>query len=309
MPELSVVVPVFNSEDCLEELHGQIEAALAGFDFEVIFVNDQSRDGSWAKIKSLSEESDKVIGIDLRKNSGQDNAIMAGLRSASGNYSVIIDDDLQHAPSDIPGLYGQCKQGYDICYGRFRHKKQALWKNFGSFLNGKVAEILLEKPRHIYLSPFQIIKKEVVDEIIKYEGPYPYVQGLLLNVTDNVTQVEIEHRERYRGRGNFSFLRSLAVFLKLATNFSVIPLRLATMIGFATSIAGFLLIPWYLYRFFFGEGVVEGWTTIIVLLLVIGGLILVSLGIIGEYLGRMHLNINGKPQYVIKERVGKKKAP
>ena len=130
---------------------------------------------------------------------------MAGLSYATGNYTVIMDDDIQHSPYDIIKLYDECRQGYDVCYANFLKKNQALWKNMGSWFNGKIADVLIDKPKHIYLSPFQIIRKEVVDEVLKYKGPYPYVQGLLLQTTSNVTQITIDHHERYQGKKQFQF--------------------------------------------------------------------------------------------------------
>lgn len=301
MMTISIVIPVYNSEAILPELHRQIDAALADIAYELILINDKSTDGSWDQIKHLSGNHQHVTGINLRKNYGQDNAIMAGLRFTSGEYVVIMDDDLQHAPEDIIKLYHKCREGYDICYANFVSKKQAVWKNTGSWLNGKCAEILLNKPRGIYLSPFQIVKKEVIDRVIQYRGPYPYIQGLLLDLTDNITQIDAKHHNRYAGKSNFTFIRSLRIFLKLVTSFSVIPLRLATMMGLVSSTVGFLLVPYYLYSHFWNDRIVEGWTTIVLLQLIIGGLVLLSLGIIGEYIGRMYLNINNKPQYDIKE--------
>lgn len=303
MIEISIVVPVYRSEDCVAELNQQVIAALNGrFSYELILVNDQSPDNSWQAISQLADENPGVIGINLRKNSGQDNAIMCGLSHAQGNYVVIMDDDLQHSPSDIPTLYNECKnRDLDICYGRYLEKKQAAWKNFGSWLNGKLAEIVINKPENIYLSPYKIIHRNVVKEVIKIPGPFPYVDGLLFSITQNVGQTDIENHKRFSGESNYNFYRSLLVFLKLATGFSVVPLRISSGIGMLCSIAGFLLALYYLINHFFSTDKVEGWTTISVLILMIGGAILFSLGIIGEYLGRAYLHINGKPQYVIRE--------
>ncbi|MDM8554461.1 glycosyltransferase family 2 protein [Desulfococcaceae bacterium HSG7] len=303
MKKISIVIPVYNSEPIIFELNRQITDALANIDYELILINDQSTDGSWKKIDQLARQHPNIIGINLRKNYGQDNAIMAGLNFASGNYLVIMDDDLQHSPEDIIRLYNKCREGYDICYANFLKKKQAFWKNSGSWLNGKTAEILLNKPKEIYLSPFQIIHRDIIEQVIKYQGPYPYIQGLLLDLTNNVTQINVEHHKRYEGKSNFNLIRSSKIFFKLVTSFSVIPLRIATIMGFVTSSIGFILVPFYLFSHFFGSRVVEGWTTIVLLQLIIGGLILLSLGVIGEYIGRMYLNLNHKPQYNIKKVV------
>jgi len=303
MKDLSIVIPVYNSQDNLAELARQIQDALSDMRYELILVNDGSRDRSWDVIVELCKVYPDIIGVNLRKNSGQDNAIMAGLSYAAGNYTVIMDDDIQHSPYDIMKLYDECRKGYDICYANFLKKNQALWKNLGSWFNGKIADILIDKPKHIYLSPFQIIRKDVVDEVLKYRGPYPYVQGLLLQITSNVTQITIDHHERFRGRGNFNFFRSMSVFFKLATSFSVYPLRIASLMGFLVASLGFGLAVYYLIDYFLSDHKVEGWLTLVLINLIIGGMVLTSIGLIGEYMGRMYLSLNAKPQYTIKETV------
>lgn len=304
MIELSIVIPVYNSEDNLIELCNQISDALKDSLYEIILINDGSPDNSWNVIKGITIASPKVKGINLRKNCGQDNAIMAGLNFAQGKFIVIMDDDLQHSPYDIPVLYELCRDNnVDICFANFQEKNQANWKNLGSWLNGKISEWLLNKPKGIYLSPFKAINRDAVKEIIKYEGPYPYIDGLLLSVTDYMMQVDLEHHKRFRGKSNFNLSRSISVFLKHVTTFSVVPLRIASLVGFLCSISAFILIPYYLFDHFINHNIVPGWTTLAIIVLFLGGLILISLGITGEYLGRAYLNINKKPQYTIKEIV------
>lgn len=301
MVTISIVVPVYNSGEILIELNRQVADALKGVDYELILVNDCSPDSSWEVISRLVAADGHVIGINLRKNSGQDNALMAGLNHCSGEYVVIMDDDLQHSPHDILLLVDQCKAGFDVCYANFARKRQKRWKNAGSWLNGKLAEILINKPAYLYLSPFEALRSEVVKEIIKYSGPYPYVQGLILRVTSNYTQVDVKHHARHAGKGNFNFIRSVTVFLKLATTFSVVPLRVASIVGSVSAVLGFLMIPYHLYIYFVAKEIVEGWTSLMIILLLLGGLILLSLGMLGEYVGRMYLNINESPQFVIKQ--------
>jgi len=301
MVDISIIIPVYNSGEILNELNHQIKDALKNVDYELILINDCSPDNSWEVISTLTRKYQDTIGINLRKNYGQDNAIMAGLNCCSGEYVVIMDDDLQHSPYDILMLVDECKKGFDVCYANFNKKQQKWWKNLGSWFNGKIAELLINKPSNIYLSPFEVLHIDIVKEIIKYEGPYPYIQGLIFRVTSNFTQISVEHCKRYKGESNFNFFRSLTVFLKLATSFSVIPLRIATFIGFITAFFGFVMIPYYLYAHFINNEIVAGWTSLMIILLMIGGLILFSLGLLGEYLGRMYLNVNNKPQFVIKE--------
>jgi len=300
--EISVVIPVYNSESCLFELYRQIGYALSDISHEVIMVNDKSKDRSWEKIVDISKNKRNFTGVNLRKNSGQNNAIMAGLRQANGKYIVIMDDDLQQSPYDIKRLYDKVKnEDCDVCFANFLKKEAALWKNIGSWFNGKIAEILISKPRNIYLSPFKIIKNDVIREIIKYDGPYPYIDGLLLSITNNLTQIDLKHSKRFKGSSNYSLMRSITVFMKLATSFSVIPLRAASFIGFITSILGFLLGCYFVVLYFFSSNRVEGWTALVVINLFLGGLLLVFLGIVGEYIGRAYLKLNNKPQYTIKD--------
>jgi polyisoprenyl-phosphate glycosyltransferase len=305
--DLSIVIPVYNSEENLHELTRQLIDALHLYSYEIIFVNDHSKDKSWDVIKEICNSNKNITGLDLRKNFGQDNAIMAGLSKVKGDYTVIMDDDLQHSPYDIPPLYNECQKGFDICYAYFSNIKQALWKNIGSRINGYIAEILIKKPQNIYLSPFMVIRKEVIKKVVEYDGPYPYIQGLLYNITDNITQIDTPHHKRFKGKSNFNFIRSFSLFLNLATNFSVIPLRISAFTGIISSLTGFLMIPYYFIRYFQGNYKFQGWTTIVILLLIFGGLILLSLGLIGEYIGRMYLKINHKPQYVIKEIITNEK--
>jgi len=300
--KLSIVVPVYNSEECLSELNTQIEQALANFSYELILVNDKSSDNSWKKIVDLCEKNKHAIGISLRKNSGQDNAIMAGLKVAKGEYIIIMDDDLQHSPHDILKLYNECiKKGTDICYAHFSGKKQKNWKNLGSWLNGKLSEKLISKPKEIYLSPFKVFRKEIAREMIQYTGPYPYIDALLLTITHNISQLPLEHHSRHKGKSNFNLIRSVSVFLKHATGYSVYPLRLAIYIGFISSLFAFIFGIYFLIEYFINDYKVEGWISTVLLIIFFGGTILISLGIIGEYVGRIFLTINKKPQYTIEK--------
>ena len=300
--EISIVIPVYNSSEIIDELHQRVFQSLESIcTYEIIFVNDGSKDNSWQKIIALARNNHSVVGINLRKNSGQDNALLAGLRLAKGNYCVIMDDDLQHDPSDILRLHEECKKGYDVCFANFNDKKQNVVKNIGSSLNGKIAELLVSKPKGIYLSPFKIINRLTVEEIAKFAGPYPYIDGIILTITQNLTQINVEHRERHSGKSNYTFSRSVSVFMKLFTGFSVIPLRLSTITGFTATIVGFIISLKYLYDYFVTKNYIPGWTTVVVLIIFFGGLILTTLGIIGEYIGRMYLTLNNKPQYTISE--------
>lgn len=303
MIDISIVIPVYNSEGNLIELNSQIQKQLEKIKFELILVNDQSKDNSWKIIHKLSDEFKNIIGINLRKNSGQDSAIFAGIHYAKGEYTVIMDDDLQHSPSDILKLYEEIQKGYDVCYANFEEKNQALWKNIGSWLNGKMAEIIIDKPKKIYLSPFKIIRKDIIDEIKVTNYLYPYIDGIIFSITNNVAQTDAKHYNRFSGVSNYSLSESVKVFMKLATGFSVFPLRVASFTGALTSISGFMLGLYFIIEYFLSNTSPQGWTSMVVVVLFLGGTILMSLGIVGEYLGRIYLSINKKKSYTIKDEL------
>lgn len=302
MKEISIVIPVYNSQDTVHLISEKIKEALKDFDYEQIMVNDCSRDNSWEEIKKEADVNSNLIGINLRKNSGQDSAILAGLNYAKGNWIVIMDDDLQHSPSDIIKLYNEVKKGYDVCYANFEQKKQKFWKNAGSWFNGKVSEIVINKPKDIYLSPFKIMSRSVVTEMIKFNNLYPYIDGLIFQITNKITQIDIEHHEREIGKSNYSLIKSMKVFFRMLFGFSTKPLTFAAYTGFFVSILGFILLVKYFVDYLMGKADVAGWTTIVILILFIGGLLLMSIGIIGVYIGRTYLTINNTPKFLVGEK-------
>jgi len=306
-PDLSVVVPVYRSEACLEALIAAVSDALdpTGREYEVVLVNDYSPDDSWAVIETLCQDNPNVIGVDLRRNFGQDNALITGLRLARGRYVAIMDDDLQHDPRDLPALLDKIEEGADAVYADFRTKRQKLWKNVGSWLNGKVAQWVINKPKGIYLSPYKIIRKEVVETICKYEGPDPYIDGLLFQVTSRIEQIPVEHHPRYAGRSTYTFWKSLRVSGRLMFSFSARPMRLVSWFGFFFAALGLLLaIVVILYRLFFPQDFppnAVGWASLMVALLVLSGIQMMFFGILGEYTGRTFLRVNNKPQTAIRQ--------
>jgi len=300
---LSIVVPVYESADCLPELASRIHQDVGNFieSFELILVNDGSTDDSWKVINQLVEKYDFITGINLRKNVGQDNAIMAGLNQIKGEVAIIMDDDLQHDPADIPRLYETAMQGYDVVYAHFQSKQHALWKNLGSLTAELLARRVLRKPKHIYMSPFKAIHRDVANEIIRYEGPFSYIDGIIFTVTSNLAQIPATHHSRYSGRSNYNLVRSIRVWLKLATGFSVIPLRIASIMGGTVALISFLMGFFFIYEALFLERSVEGWASLIVTICFIGGIQLLGIGALGEYIGRMFITMNRHPQYSVAE--------
>lgn len=299
---ISVIIPVYNSESCLDELYSKISDALKNVSFELIFINDGSSDKSWTKISVISENDIKVKAINFSKNFGQNNAILAGLKSCSGDYAVIMDDDLQHDPKDIISLVNECKNGFDVCFASFDNLKQKGWKNAGSSLNGKVAEWFINKPKDIYLSPFKAIRRNVIDRISQYKGSYPYIDVMILQSTSSLTQIKVQHHKRFEGKGNFTFRKSLVVFLSHLFSYSVFPLKMLTWIGVLSAILSFSLGIYYLTEYFINGYHVEGWITLTLLLLFFGGLILFALGIIGNYISRIYQSGNFPEPFSIREK-------
>jgi polyisoprenyl-phosphate glycosyltransferase len=302
--DLSIVIPVYNSQDCLAELVKRITTVLgpAGRSFEIILVNDGSTDKSWEVIRTCAAAQHVVRGVSLRRNFGQDGALMAGLNQMQGRYAVIMDDDLQHDPRYILFLLAEIEKGFDVVYAKYSQKRQAWWKNAGSSFNDKAATFLLKKPAHVYLSPYKIIAAPVVKEICKYQGAYPYVDGLLFRVTSHFSQILIEHQKRFSGKSHFTLIKSILVWSNLVTNFSVLPLRFATIVGLCTAAGGIFMAFIMVIQRLINPDWPEGQASIIVSVLTLGGIQLFAIGVLGEYIGRTYLNINRQPQFVIAEK-------
>jgi len=308
--KLSVVVPVYRSEKILGELCRRLVGVLGhtyGPDaYEIILVNDASPDGSWEAAVLAAGSMPGIKAINLRKNVGQHGALLAGMGRARGHVVVLMDDDLQHSPDDIEHLVAALQPKVDIAYASFAVKRHAWWKKWGSAFNDWCAVTLIDKPPGLKLSSFKAMRGEVAREVVRYGGPFPYVDGLVFSITSAATNVVVEHNDRFEGRGNYGFLSSIFLWTKMATNFSVIPLRISSIAGMVLAVIGFLYAVFVLMlRVFDSVGSdVPGWASIIIAVLVIGGIQLMAIGAIGEYLGRAYVHINGKPQYTIKDSIG-----
>ena len=279
-------------------------AAEACDSYELILVNDVGPDNSWEVIKRLAREYPFVRGICLAKNVGQHNAVMAGLRHVRGEIVVMMDDDLQHPPEAIALLVQAIRADHDVCYTRYENRQHDQWKKFGSWFNDRVATLLLKKPKGLYLSSFKAVHRRVADEVIKYDGPYAYIDGLILDITSRITVVAIQHQQRFMGKGNYNLRRSLSLWLKMATSFSVFPLRLATAIGLLMTAVSAVAVTIIVVRKFMHPELQAGWASLIATFLFVGGIQTFCLGMLGEYLGRAYLKINKKPQFVIREFTG-----
>lgn len=313
-PSLSLVIPVYGSEKVLPELASQLKDVLDGIaslggNYEVIFVCDCSPDNSWRAIQGLAAQYPWVRGLSLRMNAGQHNALMAGFTHARGRIVMTMDDDLQHSPSDIPALLDELGRGRDVVYARFRSRKHAAWKIAGSRLNDRVAGYLLNKPKGLYLSPFRAMKSQIRDDILRYRGPYAYVDGLILSVTRNIGSVDVDHHDRYAGDSAYSLRKSISLWLKMATSFSIVPLRLTSFAGICFAGLGFLLAIAFIIQKFTMNRMPDGWSSLMVAILMLGGVQLIALGMLGEYLGRVLLTLNSRPQFVIGDTTEGLRAP
>lgn len=301
--QVSIVIPVYNSESILPNLTEQIREEMVrerlGESFELLLVNDCSPDDSWSVICSLAERHTFVRGISLRKNTGQHNAIMAGLNHTRGELVVMMDDDLQHPPKALGEMIRTLQNGHDVCYTRYKNRQHAKWKQWGSNFNDWVATRLLGKPKGLYLSSFKGIRREIVQEVIKYNGPYAYIDGLILDVTRSIAVIDIAHQARDGGESSYTFARLLSLWMKMATSFSVTPLRLATYLGFSLAALSMVVIVFIIVQKITQPELPAGWTSLIAAILFIGGIQTLCIGMIGEYLGRTYLKLNGKPQYSV----------
>ncbi len=304
MKKISYVIPCYNSENTIGKVIDEIEQVMKKNNedsYEVILVNDCSKDNVWEKIKELSSKRPNIKGINFAKNFGQHSALMSGYRNATGEIVVSIDDDGQTPVNEVYSLINKINEGYDVVYASYEHKKHSFARNIGTKLNNFMCEKLLQKPKNIMITSYFAMRRFVVDEIVKYENPYAYVCGLVLRTTKNIGTVPVCHRERKEGESGYSFVKLLKLWINGFTAFSVIPLRISMLMGVILSIIGFVYMICVIINKFINPTVPAGWSSTISLLLLIGGMILLVLGMIGEYIGRIYISINNSPQYVIKE--------
>lgn len=303
VPRLSIVIPVYRSMAVLPELVKQIDGALAqsayASSFEIVLTNDCSPDDSWSVIQDLAGKHPFVRGISLRKNVGQHNATMAGLRFSRGEIVVIMDDDLQHPPSAILQLAEQIERGADVCYTRYSERQHALWKRFGSRINDIAATWLMKKPKGLYLSSFKALNRDIVDAVLRYDGPYTYLDALIFGTTNSVASVEIKHQRRWEGESTYNFRRLFSLWLKMATGSSIYPLRAATVAGFSLALLSLIVFVLVVGERMLNPQVPPGWASVIATVLFIGGVQTFCIGVIGEYVGRIYTRVNNAPQFVV----------
>jgi undecaprenyl-phosphate 4-deoxy-4-formamido-L-arabinose transferase len=301
---VSLVIPVYNGARTVGPLVERLRKELAGaHELEIVLVNDGSQDDSAGVCRELARSDPRVRFVNLARNFGEHNAVMAGLRFASGECAVILDDDFQNPPSEVTKLVEKLAGGYDVVFARYERKQHSWLRNLGSRFNNAVASVMLGKPRDLYLSSFKAVNRFVIDEITRYAGPYPYVDGLILRATRNWATELVRHDPRAEGPSNYTLGRLVGLWLNMFTNFSILPLRVASLAGLVFALLGLVLAVGFVVEKLRHPELPAGWASLAVIVLTISGVQLFALGMIGEYLGRLFLQDNGTPIFVVRETV------
>lgn len=301
---VSFVIPCYRSAQTIGKVVEEIDTAmksLSAYSYEIVLVNDSSPDDTYEVIRGLCAGRKDICGIDLARNFGQHAALMAGFGYAHGDVAVCLDDDGQTPAKEVGKLLDKIEEGYDVVYAKYAHKQHSGFRNFGSKVNELMARVMLGKPRELYLSSYFAAKKYVVEEMLRYTNPYPYVIGLVLRTTKNIANVEVMHREREVGSSGYTLGKLLGLWFNGFTAFSIKPLRIATAVGCLTACTGFLYGIYTVVKKFINPNVPIGYSAIMAAVVFLGGMVMLMLGLIGEYIGRIYISLNNSPQYVIKE--------
>lgn len=306
MKTVSFIIPCYRSEHTLPHVIAEIENTMKGMEqycYEILLINDCSPDNTFGVIRNLCSQNERIKGISFARNFGQHAALMAGLRHSSGDYVVCLDDDGQTPADEVGKLLDKLEEGYDAVYAKYEHKQHSAFRNLGSKVNELMTRIMLEKPAALYISSYFAVRRFVVEDMIKYENSYPYVIGLVLRATKNITNVVVQHREREEGNSGYTLKKLMGLWFNGFTAFSVKPLRIATAIGVFCAGAGFLYGIYTIIKRLVNPDVPVGFSSTMAAIVFFGGMIMVMLGLIGEYIGRIYISLNNSPQYVIREQV------
>ena len=309
MRRISVVVPVYNGAETLPKLIEQLDKHLRPQNsLELILVNDGStRDNSDEVCEVAAQQNDWIVYIELSTNFGEHNAVMAGLNHCTGDYVVIMDDDLQNPPHEAIRLVDELDRGgYDVVFSCYKKKKHGLSRNLGSSFNNLIASYVLKKPRDLYLSSFKCIRRSVVKQVIKYDGPYPYIDGLVLRSTSRYGRLEVEHHSREIGRSGYSLRKLVSLWLNMFTNFSILPLRIASAIGLLLATLSGLAGIVVMIEKIMNPDLPTGWASVFVAILFMSSVQLLAIGLLGEYLGRVLMKLNKIPQFVVRRTIRNK---
>ncbi len=306
---VSFVIPCYKSSQTIGGVVEEITTAMSvlpAYDYEIILVNDCSPDDTFEVIRGLTETNDKIIGVNLAKNFGQHAALMAGFAQVSGDITVCLDDDGQTPANEVSKLLAGIEEGADVIYAKYQHKKHSLFRNFGSKINELMTRFMLGKPKSLYISSYFAARRFVIEEVKRYQNAYPYVIGLVLRSTKNIKNVDVTHREREIGTSGYTLKKLLGLWINGFTSFSVKPLRIATMLGAICAFMGFAYAIYTVIKKIVNPLVPVGFSSLMSAMMFIGGMLMLMLGLIGEYIGRIYVCMNNSPQYVVRETVGKK---
>ena len=311
MSKVSFVIPCYRSSKTIGGVVNEIESTMAqlAYEYEIILVNDSSPDDTFAVISALAEADGHITAVDLAKNFGQHAALMCGIRHSSGDVLVCLDDDGQTPADEVGKLLEKIEAGYDVVYASYDHKQHSGFRNFGSRVNAWMTEIMLGKPKELSLTSYFAAKRFIADEMLRYENCFPYVMGLVLRSSKNICNVPVNHRSREQGQSGYTLGKLLSLWMNGFTSFSIKPLRIATYFGALTAVAGFIYALIIVIRHFAVGMAPLGWSSTTALLLILGGVILLVLGLIGEYIGRIFMCVNSSPQYVERSVVKRDEAP
>jgi len=304
MTNLSIVIPVYNSEKTIGSLCSSLMLLYTHrYHLEIVLVNDGSRDSSEAICRALQADNPNTITyIKLAKNFGEHNAVMAGLHHVSGDYCVIMDDDFQNPPAEVGKLVEELAKGYDVVYAQYDNKRDAWYRNFGSWFNDKMAGIVLDKPHDLYLSSFKALNRFLVKELVKHTEPEPYIDGIILRITDNVGTVRLEHAPRAASKSGYTFGRLFALWGNMVMSYSMVPLRLIGMTGILLIIGGVVYLIVKEHDDIGTYSSLSDYESLMFANLVFRGMVLLAISIVGEYIGRIYRAFSSDPQFVVRDR-------
>ena len=302
-PELSLVIPVYNGSRTIGALVEHTTKIFGSTSFEIVLVNDGSEDDSEKVCAQLAVKfPQNVTFVHLSRNFGEHSAVLVGFTEARGRYIAVLDDDGQNPPEEVVRMLDELKRkNYDVVYGHYIEKKHSWFRNLGSRFNDRIATLMLHKPKDLYLSSFKVMNRFLINEIIKYHGPYPYTDGLIYRVTRNIGQIPVEHRASLSGPSRYTFRRLVRLWLNMFLNFSIKPLRISVYVGlFASCLSIVALIAILIDKLWITRNLTVGIPTVLGSVVFFSGIQLMILGLVGEYLGRLYLDQTGTPQYVVR---------
>jgi len=302
-PELSLVIPVYNGSRTIGPLVEHAAKIFGSTSFEIVLVNDGSEDDSETVCAQLAEKfPQNVTFVHLSRNFGEHSAVLAGFTEARGRYIAVLDDDGQNPPEEVVRMLDELKRkNYDVVYGHYIEKKHSWFRNLGSRFNDRIATLMLHKPKDLYLSSFKVMNRFLINEIIKYHGPYPYTDGLIYRATRNIGQIPVEHRASVSGPSRYTFRKLVRLWLNMFLNFSIKPLRISVYVGlFASCLSIVALVAILIDKLWITPDLTVGIPTVLGSVVFFSGIQLMILGLVGEYLGRLYLDQTGTPQFVVR---------